>query len=114
MFNRILSQGQLSEQQAAKIIREVASALKYLHSVGVVHRDLKPENLLYSTDAPDAPIKITDFGLAKVLAPLACARVTPFAAGHSEEGRQRRDEDPVRNACTIDASLCRSPADSCV
>lgn len=35
--------------------------------MGIVHRDLKPENLLYSTPEPDATIKITDFGVAKVL-----------------------------------------------
>ena len=35
--------------------------------MGVVHRDLKPENLLYTTAEPDAVIKISDFGLAKVI-----------------------------------------------
>lgn len=37
------------------------------HSMGVVHRDLKPENLLYSSPEPDAVVKISDFGLAKVI-----------------------------------------------
>jgi calcium/calmodulin-dependent protein kinase I len=35
--------------------------------MGVVHRDLKPENLLYTSPEPDALIKISDFGLAKVI-----------------------------------------------
>lgn len=35
--------------------------------MGVVHRDLKPENLLYTTTEPDAIVKISDFGLAKVI-----------------------------------------------
>ena len=35
--------------------------------MGVVHRDLKPENLLYSSPEPDAVVKISDFGLAKVI-----------------------------------------------
>uniref|UniRef100_A0AAY5K952 Calcium/calmodulin-dependent protein kinase type IV n=1 Tax=Esox lucius TaxID=8010 RepID=A0AAY5K952_ESOLU len=39
----------------------------YLHENGVVHRDLKPENLLYATSAPDAPLKIADFGLSKII-----------------------------------------------
>lgn len=35
--------------------------------MGVVHRDLKPENLLYTSPEPDAIVKISDFGLAKVI-----------------------------------------------
>jgi calcium/calmodulin-dependent protein kinase I len=35
--------------------------------MGFAHRDLKPENLLYSSPDPDATIKISDFGLAKVI-----------------------------------------------
>ncbi len=42
-------------------------AIGYLHSMGFAHRDLKPENLLYSSPDPDATIKISDFGLAKVI-----------------------------------------------
>eukprot|EP00299_Pterocystis_sp_00344_P005996 c1774_g1_i1.p1 GENE.c1774_g1_i1~~c1774_g1_i1.p1 ORF type:complete len:323 (-),score=83.68 c1774_g1_i1:60-890(-) len=37
-----------------------------MHSFGIVHRDLKPENILYANPAPDSPIKIADFGLAKL------------------------------------------------
>ena len=33
----------------------------------VVHRDLKPENILYANDKDDAPIKVADFGLARVV-----------------------------------------------
>jgi len=35
--------------------------------MGIAHRDLKPENLLYASSDPNAIIKITDFGLAKVI-----------------------------------------------
>ena len=35
--------------------------------MGIAHRDLKPENLLYATTDPNSIIKITDFGLAKVI-----------------------------------------------
>ncbi|XP_024909148.1 calcium/calmodulin-dependent protein kinase type IV isoform X1 [Cynoglossus semilaevis] len=40
---------------------------KYLHENGVVHRDLKPENLLYADLSLDAPLKIADFGLSKII-----------------------------------------------
>ncbi|KAI2659409.1 Calcium/calmodulin-dependent protein kinase type IV [Labeo rohita] len=40
---------------------------RYLHENGVVHRDLKPENLLYADLSIDAPLKIADFGLSKII-----------------------------------------------
>ena len=60
-----LQKGSFSEREASEVVRDLASAIAYLHSIGVVHRDLKPENILYSSPHPDAVIKVTDFGLAK-------------------------------------------------
>lgn len=34
--------------EAAQVMWEICSAVKYLHDVNIAHRDLKPENLLYS------------------------------------------------------------------
>lgn len=67
LFERIVDKGQYSERQASQLIRDIATAIKYLHSVGIVHRDLKPENLIYRNEDDDSAIKITDFGLAKYL-----------------------------------------------
>jgi len=36
-----------------------------LHGHGIAHRDLKPENILFSTNKPDAELKISDFGFAQ-------------------------------------------------
>ena len=47
-----------SESVAAKALRDVLSALSYLHALGVIHRDLKPENLIYASPAADAVLKI--------------------------------------------------------
>ena len=60
----------LDESEAKKIVRQVASALKYLHENKLLHRDIKPENILLSSnfDASGFPIcKITDFGVSKEL-----------------------------------------------
>ena len=46
------------EPVAADYIRQLANALKYLHSKKVIHRDIKPENLLNCMGT----IKIADFG----------------------------------------------------
>jgi len=66
LFERILDKGSYSEKEASDLIKDIATAIKYLHSIGVVHRDLKPENLIYSHKKDnEGCIKITDFGLAK-------------------------------------------------
>lgn len=52
-----------SEAQAANIVREVSSALAFLHAKGIAHRDLKPENILCVHRDRLCPVKICDFDL---------------------------------------------------
>lgn len=67
MFEHLIHFGAYSEADAARLIQEVASALAFLHGVGVVHADLKPENLLLSTkNRLDGTIKMIDFGCAQI------------------------------------------------
>ncbi|MBI5569487.1 MAG: protein kinase [Desulfomonile tiedjei] len=51
-----------SIKKAIEIVYELAVALDYAHSKGVVHRDIKPENIIVSTQGVP---KITDFGIAR-------------------------------------------------
>ncbi|EEC42769.1 predicted protein, partial [Phaeodactylum tricornutum CCAP 1055/1] len=69
MFEHLIHYGAYSEADAARLMYEVASALAFLHGVGVVHADLKPENLLLSTkNRMDGTIKMIDFGCAPYVA----------------------------------------------
>lgn len=67
LFDRIVEEGQFTEKDASRIVKQMTSAIDYLHDMGIVHRDLKPENLLFKTDAADADIMVADFGLSKLV-----------------------------------------------
>lgn len=54
-----------SEDEAAKVMCQVLTAVSYMHRQGVAHRDLKPENILLQSKDKDSPVKIIDFGLAR-------------------------------------------------
>jgi len=66
LFDRIVEKGSYTEKDAADLIKQVLSAVAYMHDEGVVHRDLKPENLLYYSPDEDSKIMISDFGLSKM------------------------------------------------
>jgi calcium-dependent protein kinase len=61
LFDEITNKTQFNEEDAAKIISQVLSAIAYCHSNGIAHRDLKPENLLLDSKN-DNVIKVIDFG----------------------------------------------------
>jgi serine/threonine protein kinase len=67
LFGRIVKGGAYSERDAARHFRDLAGAISYMHSHGIVHRDLKPENLVLAEPRLDSAIKISDFGLSKIL-----------------------------------------------
>ncbi|MCU1349226.1 MAG: protein kinase, partial [Acidobacteria bacterium] len=63
-LKEVLAQGRtLSFEQLGDIIVQVADALDFAHSKGIVHRDVKPANIIL-LDGNRA--KITDFGIAKI------------------------------------------------
>ncbi len=67
LFDRIVEKESYNEREASDTIRPIVDAIRYCHSIGVIHRDLKPENLLYTNDEEGAPLKITDFGVARFI-----------------------------------------------
>ncbi|KAK7281374.1 hypothetical protein RIF29_09316 [Crotalaria pallida] len=61
LFDKIQSQGKLTETEGRKIFQELIDGVSYCHSKGVFHRDLKLENVLVDANGN---IKITDFNLS--------------------------------------------------
>ena len=56
----------LSPVQIACAIYQIAEGMKYIHFRKIIHRDLKPSNILIATDGT---IKISDFGISKLMTP---------------------------------------------
>lgn len=54
-----------TEEACARVVKQICSSVRYLHSKGIIHRDLKLENFLFSTSEKDSEIKMCDFGLSK-------------------------------------------------
>jgi hypothetical protein len=74
----------IAEDSAKIIMKQLISAVDYLHKIGIVHRDIKPENILIreivnkSNLKKEILIKCIDFGLSRFLAQNELVRDEPF------------------------------------
>ena len=69
---RLKQERRLPVQDALQLTREIADALAYAHSRGIVHRDIKPENILLVA----GHAVVTDFGIARAIAQATDLRLT--------------------------------------
>lgn len=63
----VLSRCPYTEKMASRVIRQVCSAVAYLHSKHIVHRDIECSNIIFATDDKNSDIKLVDFGSATFL-----------------------------------------------
>ena len=66
-------------EDARRMLREIADALAYAHTRGVIHRDIKPDNILL--DAASGRVMVTDFGIARAIEAGSRLTVTGAAVG---------------------------------
>ena len=62
LTERVRRRGPLPPSEAGRVLREVAWALAYAHSQGLVHRDVKPDNIMLEEASGRA--LVADFGIA--------------------------------------------------
>ncbi|KAG1148010.1 hypothetical protein G6F37_006644 [Rhizopus arrhizus] len=67
LFNFVVDRKKLTEDETRFIFWQLFKTIQWLHNKQITHRDLKPENILLESK-DKLHVKITDFGLAKILA----------------------------------------------
>ena len=87
-----------SEEEAAVIMAQMCSAVKYLHDRIIAHRDIKPENFLFSSDGQ---LKLTDFGFAEVVFTRNCLKSFSHTPYYAAPEVLERSEDYFNNSCDI-------------
>ncbi|KAG8146005.1 hypothetical protein E2320_012433 [Naja naja] len=115
LFHRISQHRHFTEKQASEVTKQatafghipqlqasslcshsedhIALALQHCHSLNIAHRDLKPENLLFKDNSLDAPVKLCDFGFAKIdQGDLMTPQFTPYYVAPQVLEAQRRHQ----------------------
>uniref|UniRef100_A0A8C1N250 non-specific serine/threonine protein kinase n=1 Tax=Cyprinus carpio TaxID=7962 RepID=A0A8C1N250_CYPCA len=97
LFSRIQVRGDqaFTEREASEIMRDIGTAIQYLHNMNIAHRDIKPENLLYNSKEDTGVLKLTDFGFAKETSlhnPLQTPCYTPYYVAPEVLGPEKYDK----------------------
>ncbi|MBK8258220.1 MAG: serine/threonine protein kinase [Polyangiaceae bacterium] len=71
LASRLAREGKLNSPTIAGIMKGVGRALGRAHKNGIIHRDLKPDNIFLAKDDEGETVKVLDFGVAKVIGPMA-------------------------------------------
>ncbi len=66
LAQRLHYQSTLPAADLAKLLSEIADILTAVHARGIIHRDLKPDNLLLTPSDPYFPVRLIDWGVARL------------------------------------------------
>ncbi|XP_054640457.1 MAP kinase-activated protein kinase 3 [Dunckerocampus dactyliophorus] len=97
LFSRIQARGDqaFTEKEASEIMKNIGTAIEFLHNINIAHRDIKPENLLYTSKHRNGVLKLTDFGFAKETTqhnPLQTPCYTPYYVAPEVLGPEKYDK----------------------
>lgn len=69
LYQLLKSDNELTEEQQATILSQIAEAILYLHAVGIAHMDIKPGNIMVDLDTDDGipSITVIDFNMTCIL-----------------------------------------------
>ena len=79
---RLARVSKLTLPQTARLVTHVARAIGKAHDAGIVHRDLKPDNVFIVHNDDEEVAKVLDFGIAKMVHPVA----EPAGTASTREG----------------------------
>ncbi|MEM7146751.1 MAG: protein kinase [Verrucomicrobiota bacterium] len=88
-LNDLIKTGDLTPEQALRIVPQICDALQYAHDEGITHRDIKPANILMGKRGK---VRIADFGLAKLIG-----------------GETPDDENPLVSGLTVTGTTMGTP-----
>jgi serine/threonine protein kinase len=89
--------GPVAERDCKPWMRQILSAVAYLHRMNIIHRDLKLENLLIETST--RMIKLCDFGFAKDLTSRSATSSTSSLSSTSSTVSQSLIDELSRTYC---------------
>jgi len=100
-WSDLIAQGKYnSPEEVANISSQLLSALEYAHSKAIIHRDIKPSNIMIMADGT---VKVTDFGLAKLIDPQATIAGNPLTqVGQAVGSLYYMSPEQVRGLDTVD------------
>jgi len=112
LLSRIHKNFRFTEEEASMIMRDLSSALDFLHQKGIAHRDIKLENILCVYPDQVYPVKICDFDLASDSEATGCdSATTPdlytpvgtaeYMAPEVVRGYSSFDNDPYDKRCDL-------------
>jgi serine/threonine protein kinase len=108
----LAEEGRLPRDWVVDILGQACSAVDEAHRAGLIHRDLKPDNIWLEPNRRGGfTVKVLDFGLVKIGAPLAdgASADRPSVPVQGGERQHPFDEGSAAAPADADAALTESP-----